>query len=89
MSAHAAVDIRFLDLAEGTLVERHNPPSLQYVIVLSSQIELGLREGVTQRLSPGDVLLSGDTTGRGHTTRVVGKGKAILAVIPLCRPLTP
>ena len=36
-------------------------------------MEIGLGDGATHRFGPGHVTLAEDLTGKGHTTRVVGK----------------
>jgi hypothetical protein len=56
------------------------------VIILSGQLEIGLGDGSKQVFGPGDARLVEDTTGRGHTTRVVGHGPCITATVPLAQP---
>jgi hypothetical protein len=36
-----------------------------------------------RRFGPGDARLVEDTTGQGHTTRFIGTGPVVTAVIPL------
>ena len=52
-------------------------------MTLAGQAEIGLGDGSTHRVGPGDVLLAEDLTGRGHTTRVVGGEERVYLVIPL------
>jgi hypothetical protein len=40
-------------------------------------------DGERRRFGPGGMYLSGDTTGEGHESRVVGPGACHLAIIPL------
>ena len=47
------------------------------------QIEIGLGDGSVGSYGPGDARLVEDTTGQGHTTRVVGSLPSTMAVIPL------
>lgn len=61
----------------------HPAPRRQYVILLAGQLEIGFKDGTTKRLGPGDATLAEDTTGSGHTTRVIGNGPALTAVVPL------
>ena len=77
------VHIQFRELAAGAFMDWHPAPRRQYVIVLTGQLELGFKDGTLKRLNPGDATLAEDTTGPGHTTRVVGSGPAIAAVVPL------
>jgi len=44
---------------------------VQYVISLSGTLEFTTRDGETFVLSPGEVLLAGDTTGTGHRWRLI------------------
>jgi len=50
---------------------------------LAGQLELGFKDGTSKRLNPGEATLAEDLSGPGHTTRVVGSGPAITAVVPL------
>jgi hypothetical protein len=78
-----AVHIQFRELPAGTFVDWHPAPRRQYVIVLAGQLELGFKDGTTNRLNPGDAMLAVDTTGSGHTTRVSSSIPAVTAVVPL------
>jgi hypothetical protein len=42
-----------------------------------------LGDGTLRRFGAGDARLVEDTTGKGHTTRVVGSEPVLTAVIPL------
>ena len=77
------VHIQFRELAAGAFMDWHPAPRRQYEIVLTGQLELGFKDGTLKRLNPGDATLAEDTTGPGHTTRVVGNGPAVTAVVPL------
>ena len=61
----------------------HCAPRRQYTVTLAGQAEIGLSDGSTHRVGPGDVLLAEDLTGQGHTTRVVGGDERVYLVIPL------
>ncbi len=61
----------------------HCAPRRQYTVTLAGQGEIGLGDGSTYRVGPGDVLLAEDLTGQGHTTRVVGDEQRVYLVIPL------
>ncbi len=79
----AAKNINFQTSPPGRFVDWHPAPRRQYVISLSGQIEIGLGDGSTSRYGHGDARLVEDTTGQGHTTRVVGDQPSITAVVPL------
>ena len=78
-----AKNINFQEWPPGRFVDWHPAPRRQYVISLSGQIEIGLGDGSTSRYGPGDARLVEDTTGQGHTTRVVGDQPSVTAVVPL------
>lgn len=61
----------------------HPAPRRQYVITLSGQGEIETGNGTKRRFGPGDIILADDTTGRGHTTRVVGNEPRVYIAIPL------
>src|SRR5262245_26140753 len=78
-----ASHIVFNQMPVGTFIDWHLGPRRQYVIILSGQLEIGLGDGTVRRFGPGDARLVEDTTGRGHTTRVVGTEPVLTAVVPL------
>ena len=60
-------------------------PRRQFVIILSGQLEIGCGDGSKQVFGPGDARLVEDTTGKGHTTRVVGNEPVLTATVPLAQ----
>jgi quercetin dioxygenase-like cupin family protein len=79
----AARSIVFAQQPGGTFIDWHPAPRRQYVILLSGEIEIGFGDGTMRRFGPGDARLVEDTTGHGHTTRFIGDGPVVTAVIPL------
>jgi quercetin dioxygenase-like cupin family protein len=79
----AARNIVFAQQPGGTFIDWHPAPRRQYVILLSGEIEIGFGDGTMRRFGPGDARLVEDTTGHGHTTRFIGDGPVVTAVIPL------
>ena len=67
----------------GHFIDWHPAPRRQYIISLRGEIEIGLGDGTTFRYGPGDARLVEDTTGQGHTTRVVSDTPSLTAVVPL------
>ncbi len=65
-------DMTFRSTPAGSFSDWHNGPRLQYVIVLSGQMEIGVGDGTKRMFNPGDILQVEDLTGKGHTTRSVG-----------------
>ena len=61
----------------------HTGPARQFVITLSGNSEVEVSGGVHVLAGPGHVNLIEDTTGKGHTTRVVGTEDRVTIAIPL------
>lgn len=70
-SVEAVRDISFEEAVAGSRLDWHNAPHRQYVITLSGRLEFETRDGSTQTIEPGDILLAEDTTGGGHRWRLV------------------
>lgn len=62
-------------------IEFHPAPRKQYMLYLTARVEIGLGDGTSVIMEPGDALLAEDTTGRGHTSRVLQAG--VCAVVTL------
>ena len=75
--------ISFREDPVARFLDWHPAPRRQFVIILSGQLEIGLRDGSKHVFGPGDARLVEDTTGRGHTTRVHGNQPCVTATIPL------
>jgi len=67
----------------GQFIDWHPAPRRQFVIILSGQLEIGLTDGSKHVFGAGDARLVEDTTGKGHTTRVVGTQPVVTATVPL------
>ncbi len=79
----SATGIQFRRTPPGSFSDWHIAPRRQYIITLSGQGEIGLEDGTTHILGPGDVNLAEDTTGKGHTTRVIGDVPRVTATVHL------
>jgi quercetin dioxygenase-like cupin family protein len=79
----AATQITFREWPAGRFLDWHPAPQRQFVIVLQGRLEIGLPDGSTHVFGPGDARLVEDTTGKGHTTRVVSPEPVVTATIPL------
>jgi quercetin dioxygenase-like cupin family protein len=77
--------ISFRVWPKGEFLDWHPAPRRQFVIILSGRLEIGCGDGSTQVFGPGDARLVEDTTGKGHTTRVVGDEPCLTATIPLAQ----
>ena len=79
----AATQISFRVWPVGEFLDWHPAPRRQFVIILSGQLEIGLGDGSKRVFGPGDARLVEDTTGKGHTTRILGGQICVTATIPL------
>ena len=65
------VSISFRETHAGGAFEWHDAPARQFVITLSGTLDFQTREGKHFMLRPGDILLAEDTTGSGHSWKLV------------------
>jgi len=77
--------ISFRIWPKGEFLDWHPAPRRQFVIILSGQLEIGCGDGTKQVFGPGDARLVEDTTGKGHTTRVLGNEPCLTATVPLAQ----
>ena len=66
-----AQDVQFAESPAGSHLDWHNAPRRQYVVTLSGVLMFENREGATQQIETGDVLLAEDLTGGGHRWRLI------------------
>ena len=78
-----ATGVQFSRTPAGTFSDWHVGPRRQYVITLSGRGEIEVAGGKKITMGPGHINLIEDTTGKGHTTRVVGTEDRITIAIPL------
>lgn len=69
--ALGAATIAFRETRAGGTFAPHQAPTLQLVLTLSGTLEFSTASGATFMIRPGDVLLADDTTGSGHSWRLV------------------
>ena len=63
--------ISFRETKSGGTFAPHDAPTRQFVITLSGTLEFKTAKQETFTIRPGDVLLAEDTTGSGHSWRLV------------------
>ena len=80
---HRAKGVVFRAMTPGFFSDWHIAPRRQYIITLSGEAEIGLKDGTVYRLRAGDVNLAEDLTGDGHTTRVVSDVPRVTATVHL------
>lgn len=78
-----ATGVQFRRTPAGTFSDWHVGPRRQFVITLSGRGEIEVAGGKKISLEPGHIELIEDTTGKGHTTRAVGKEDRVSIAIPL------
>jgi hypothetical protein len=67
----------------GLFLERHPAPRRQFLVTLSGSWEIEAGNGVKRVFKTGDVMLADDTSGEGHTSRVLGNEPHIFMTVPL------
>jgi len=78
-----ATGVQFRRQPPGYFSDWHVGPRRQIIITLSGRGEIEVAGGKKVALEPGRIELIEDTTGKGHTTRVVGKEDRVSIAIPL------
>ena len=78
-----ASGVQFRRTPPGSFSDWHVGPRRQYVITLSGRGEIEVAGGKKITMGPGHINLIEDTTGKGHTTRVVGTEDRVTIAIPL------
>lgn len=73
---------RFAHLKAGTWEDWHTTGQRVLLIVIKGMTEVTASDGQVRRLTPGSVTLMDDTTGKGHTTRVIGHEDHVALAIP-------
>jgi len=81
--ARAARSAVFRCAPPGTVLDRHPAPRRQYLVTLSGSWEIEASNGVKRIFKTGDVMLADDTSGEGHTSRVLGSEPHIFMTVPL------
>lgn len=66
-----AATISFQETKSGGTFAWHDAPARQFVITLSGTLDFQTRKGEHFTINPGDILLAEDTTGGGHSWRLV------------------
>jgi quercetin dioxygenase-like cupin family protein len=69
--AFPVTGISFRETRAGGAFEWHDAPARQFVITLSGTLDFQTRAGAHFILRPGDVLLAEDTTGTGHSWKLI------------------
>lgn len=81
--ARAATSAVFRCAPAGLFLERHPAPRRQFLVTLSGSWEIEASNGAKRVFKAGDVMLADDTSGEGHTSRVLGSEPHIFMTVPL------
>jgi hypothetical protein len=81
--ARAATSAVFRSAPAGLFLERHPAPRRQFLVTLSGSWEIEASSGVKRIFKVGDVMLADDTSGEGHTSRVLGNQPHVFMTVPL------
>jgi hypothetical protein len=67
----AATSVSFRETPAGGKFAWHDAPARQFVITLSGSLDFETRTGQHFTINPGDILLAEDTTGGGHSWKLM------------------
>lgn len=73
----------FINAPTGWHGDWHPAPKRQVIVYISGKIEAKVSDGEVRVFGPGSVTLVEDTTGKGHTSRVVGDEEVLGLVVQL------
>ncbi len=63
---------------ESSFLDWHNPPQSGYMVMLEGELEITVKNGKSKKFVAGDIFTTVDTTGSGHITKALKKGKALI-----------
>lgn len=72
-----------IHIPAGDFENWHPAPRRQFAFILRGTVEVTVGDGEARRFSPGDIVLLEDTTGPGHTTRVVSEEDHVAVMVPV------
>jgi hypothetical protein len=78
-----ATQFSFFGAPAGWLSDWHPSSARNLFVVFSGEWEVTAGDGETRRFGGGSVLLVEDTTGKGHTSRVIGAEDSLALVVQL------
>ena len=73
----------FALLAAGATEDWHTAPRRQFMICLRGLVEVTASDGETRRISPGQMVLVEDLTGKGHITHAAGSEDHVALAVPV------
>ena len=79
----SASEFRFMNAHAGWASDWHPTSARNFFVVLSGEWEVTASDGETRQFSAGSLLLVEDTSGKGHTSRVVSEIESIAVMVQL------
>jgi quercetin dioxygenase-like cupin family protein len=73
----------FASLEAGATEDWHPAPRRQFMICLRGIVEVTAGDGEKRRITPGQILLLEDVTGKGHITHAAGTEDHVAIAIPV------
>ena len=80
---YRATQVSFFGAPAGWSSDWHPSSDRNLFCVISGEWEIGASDGEVRRCSQGDVMLVEDTTGKGHTSRVISGVDSLALLIAL------
>ena len=81
--AQTAASTKYLQVGPGWQGDWHPTPVRQYLLVLKGGFRIFTTDGQSAEFHPGDAVLLGDTTGKGHHTVMLGEEDTWIMAIAL------
>ena len=78
-----ASHLGFMNAPGGWASDWHPSPARNMFFVLTGEWEVSASDGETRKFSAGSALLVEDTTGKGHSSRVVSGTDSLAAIVQL------
>lgn len=75
---YPASGIMFRNFEAGLTFEMHTAPQPQYIVYLEGEVEVTTSGGQNKIFKSGDILFAADTTGEGHISKTLSKGRSII-----------
>lgn len=72
-----------LFMPKGSFEDWHPAPRRQFAFILKGTVEVTVSDGEVRQFEPGSIVLLEDTTGPGHTTRIIGDDDHVSVMVPV------
>jgi len=79
--------VLFAQLKSGATEDWHVAPRRQFMVCIRGIVEITAGDGQKRRLTPGQLMLLEDTTGKGHITHATGTEDHVALAVPVTGPI--